>query len=89
MKDYVQLHFLWLYHISDFLTYPLPFLFFRGETAVSLECDDNGSPLLQMSPPDITVHSFHHLSNLLQLSKDKKMNEIQACLEGELHAVLL
>ncbi|XP_043085362.1 outer dynein arm-docking complex subunit 2 [Puntigrus tetrazona] len=53
----------------------------KGESAVSLECDDKGSPLLQLSPPDITVHSFHHLSNLLQLSKDKKMKEIQACLE--------
>uniref|UniRef100_A0A8C2DDG5 Armadillo repeat containing 4 n=1 Tax=Cyprinus carpio TaxID=7962 RepID=A0A8C2DDG5_CYPCA len=55
----------------------------RGEAAVSLECDDNGSPLLQLSPPDITVHSFYHLSNLLQLSKDKTMKEIRACLEGD------
>ncbi|RXN05799.1 armadillo repeat-containing 4 [Labeo rohita] len=53
----------------------------RGELAVSLECDDKGRPLLQLSPPDITVHSFCHLSNLLQLSKDKKMKEVQACLE--------
>lgn len=50
---------------------------------MSLECDDNGSPLLQLSPPDITVHSFYHLSNLLQLSKDKTMKEIRACLEGD------
>uniref|UniRef100_A0A8C1B6M9 Outer dynein arm docking complex subunit 2 n=1 Tax=Cyprinus carpio carpio TaxID=630221 RepID=A0A8C1B6M9_CYPCA len=55
----------------------------RGEAAVSLECDDNRSPLLQLSPPDITVHSFYHLSNLLQLSKDKTMKEIRACLEGD------
>ncbi|XP_042591381.1 outer dynein arm-docking complex subunit 2 isoform X1 [Cyprinus carpio] len=54
----------------------------RGEAAVSLECDDNRSPLLQLSPPDITVHSFYHLSNLLQLSKDKTMKEIRACLEA-------
>uniref|UniRef100_A0A8C1JQU7 Armadillo repeat containing 4 n=1 Tax=Cyprinus carpio TaxID=7962 RepID=A0A8C1JQU7_CYPCA len=56
----------------------------RGESAVSLECDDKGRPLLQLSPPAITVHSFYHLSNLLKLSKDKKMKEVWACLEGEL-----
>uniref|UniRef100_A0A8C1JMX0 Armadillo repeat containing 4 n=1 Tax=Cyprinus carpio TaxID=7962 RepID=A0A8C1JMX0_CYPCA len=53
----------------------------RGESAVSLECDDKGRPLLQLSPPAITVHSFYHLSNLLKLSKDKKMKEVWACLE--------
>ncbi|KAK2876473.1 hypothetical protein Q8A67_020569 [Cirrhinus molitorella] len=53
----------------------------RGELAVSLECGDKGHPLLQLSPPDITVHSFYHLSNLLQLGKDKKMKEVWACLE--------
>ncbi|XP_052468257.1 outer dynein arm-docking complex subunit 2-like [Carassius gibelio] len=53
----------------------------REESAVSLECDDKGRPLLQLSPPDITVHSFYHLSNLLKLSKDKKMGEVRACLE--------
>uniref|UniRef100_A0A673FHL3 Armadillo repeat-containing protein 4-like n=1 Tax=Sinocyclocheilus rhinocerous TaxID=307959 RepID=A0A673FHL3_9TELE len=57
----------------------------REESAVSLECDDKGRPLLQLSPPAITVHSFYHLSNLLQLSKDKKIKEVWACLEGELH----
>uniref|UniRef100_A0A8C1Y106 Armadillo repeat containing 4 n=1 Tax=Cyprinus carpio TaxID=7962 RepID=A0A8C1Y106_CYPCA len=54
----------------------------RGESAVSLECDDKGRPLLQLSPPAITVHSFYHLSNLLKLSKDKKMKEVWACLEA-------
>uniref|UniRef100_A0A8C1Y4K9 Armadillo repeat containing 4 n=1 Tax=Cyprinus carpio TaxID=7962 RepID=A0A8C1Y4K9_CYPCA len=54
---------------------------FTGESAVSLECDDKGRPLLQLSPPAITVHSFYHLSNLLKLSKDKKMKEVWACLE--------
>ncbi|XP_016406425.1 armadillo repeat-containing protein 4 [Sinocyclocheilus rhinocerous] len=53
----------------------------REESAVSLECDDKGRPLLQLSPPAITVHSFYHLSNLLQLSKDKKIKEVWACLE--------
>lgn len=51
---------------------------------MSQGCDDNGHPLLHLTPPDITVYSFYHLSNLLQLSKDKKM-EVQTCLEGELH----
>uniref|UniRef100_A0A8C2BUQ3 Armadillo repeat-containing protein 4-like n=1 Tax=Cyprinus carpio TaxID=7962 RepID=A0A8C2BUQ3_CYPCA len=55
---------------------------FTGESAVSLECDDKGRPLLQLSPPAITVHSFYHLSNLLKLSKDKKMKEVWACLEA-------
>jgi len=52
---------------------------------MSQEFDDKGRPLLHLSPPDITVHSFYHLSNLLLLNKDKQMKEVQTCLEGELH----
>ncbi|KAA0725194.1 Armadillo repeat-containing protein 4 [Triplophysa tibetana] len=51
-----------------------------GESVMSQESDKEGRPLLHLTPPDITVYTFHHLSNLLQLSEDKKMKEVQACL---------
>ncbi|KAK9965583.1 hypothetical protein ABG768_004666 [Culter alburnus] len=54
----------------------------REESVMSLGYDDNRRSLLQLSPPDITVYSFYYLSNLLQLSKDKKMKEVQSCLEA-------
>ncbi|XP_039517375.1 armadillo repeat-containing protein 4 isoform X2 [Pimephales promelas] len=54
----------------------------REESAMSQEFDDKGRPLLHLSPPDITVHSFYHLSNLLLLNKDKQMKEVQTCLQA-------
>lgn len=59
------------------------FLVFSGESVLSRESDKDGHPLLHLTPPDITVYTFHHLSNLLQLTEDKKMKEVQACLEGQ------
>ncbi|KAI7796935.1 outer dynein arm-docking complex subunit 2 [Triplophysa rosa] len=51
-----------------------------GESVMSQESDKDGHPLLHLTPPDITVYTFHHLSNLLQLTEDQKMKEVQACL---------
>ncbi|XP_051531045.1 outer dynein arm-docking complex subunit 2-like [Myxocyprinus asiaticus] len=53
-----------------------------GESVMSQQSDEDGHPLLQLTPPDITVYTFYHLSNLLQLAEDKKMKEVQACLES-------
>ncbi|XP_056626471.1 outer dynein arm-docking complex subunit 2 isoform X2 [Triplophysa dalaica] len=53
-----------------------------GESVMSQESDKEGRPLLHLTPPDITVYTFQHLSNLLQLTEDKKMKEVQACLDA-------
>ncbi|XP_056290638.1 outer dynein arm-docking complex subunit 2 [Pseudoliparis swirei] len=47
----------------------------------SHEKDSEGRPLLQLSPPTVYVRSFSQLSKLLHLSDDKKLEEVQACLE--------
>ncbi|XP_034718241.1 armadillo repeat-containing protein 4 isoform X2 [Etheostoma cragini] len=47
----------------------------------SHEKDYEGHPLLQLSPPTVYVRSFSQLSKLVHLADDKKLEEIQACLE--------
>ncbi|XP_005156286.2 outer dynein arm-docking complex subunit 2 isoform X1 [Danio rerio] len=59
----------------------------REGSVMSQEHDDNGRPLLLLNPPDITVHSFYHLSNILQLNKNKNRKEVQACLEANKEVV--
>ncbi|XP_071753052.1 outer dynein arm-docking complex subunit 2 isoform X1 [Centroberyx gerrardi] len=53
----------------------------NGPTVQSQEKDSEGHPLLQLSPPTISVHSFSQLSKLVQLADDKKLKEVRACLE--------
>lgn len=49
----------------------------------SQETDNDGRPLLVMTPPDISVRSFSQLSKLMLLmTDDRKLQEVQACLEG-------
>ncbi|XP_060749860.1 outer dynein arm-docking complex subunit 2 [Tachysurus vachellii] len=49
----------------------------------SQETDKDGRPLLLMTPPDISVRSFSQLSKLmLLLADDRKLQEVQACLEA-------
>ncbi|XP_053094481.1 outer dynein arm-docking complex subunit 2 [Pangasianodon hypophthalmus] len=48
----------------------------------SQETDTEGRPLLRMTPSDISVRSFSHLSKLLLLADDRKLKEVQACLEA-------
>ncbi|KAL7373163.1 hypothetical protein ABVT39_000343 [Epinephelus coioides] len=47
----------------------------------SHEKDSEGHPLLQLSPPTVYVRSFSQLSKLVHLADDKKLEEVQACLE--------
>ncbi|XP_059182457.1 outer dynein arm-docking complex subunit 2 [Centropristis striata] len=47
----------------------------------SNEKDGEGHPLLQLSPPTVYVRSFSQLSKLVHLADDKKLEEVQACLE--------
>ncbi|XP_037311989.1 outer dynein arm-docking complex subunit 2 [Pungitius pungitius] len=47
----------------------------------SPEKDNKGRPLLQLSPPTVCVRSFSQLSKLLHLADNKRMEEVQACLE--------
>ncbi|TRZ00635.1 hypothetical protein DNTS_005340 [Danionella cerebrum] len=52
------------------------------EFVTSNMCNDEGIPLLHLTPPDIKVNTFDQLCNLVQLNKDKKMLEAQSCLEA-------
>nr|XP_040023656.1 outer dynein arm-docking complex subunit 2 isoform X1 [Gasterosteus aculeatus aculeatus]XP_040023657.1 outer dynein arm-docking complex subunit 2 isoform X1 [Gasterosteus aculeatus aculeatus] len=47
----------------------------------SPEKDNEGRPLLQLFPPTVCVRSFSQLSKLVKLADNKKMEEVQACLE--------
>ncbi|XP_032359465.1 armadillo repeat-containing protein 4 isoform X2 [Etheostoma spectabile] len=47
----------------------------------SHEKDYEGHPLLQLSPPTVYVRSISQLSKLVHLADDKKLEEVQACLE--------
>ncbi|XP_068565576.1 outer dynein arm-docking complex subunit 2 isoform X2 [Cebidichthys violaceus] len=47
----------------------------------SHEKDSEGRPLLQLSPPTVYVRSFSQLSKLVHLADDKKLEEVQACLQ--------
>ncbi|XP_034027915.1 armadillo repeat-containing protein 4 [Thalassophryne amazonica] len=49
-------------------------------TVQSLEQNSEGHPLLELSPPTITVHNFSQLSKLIHLTNHKK-KEVQACIE--------
>ncbi|XP_074477893.1 outer dynein arm-docking complex subunit 2 isoform X1 [Sebastes fasciatus] len=54
----------------------------------SHEKDGEGRPLLQLSPPTVYVRSFSQLSKLVHLADDKKLEEVQACLEENRDAVV-
>ncbi|KAG8443312.1 hypothetical protein GDO86_011923 [Hymenochirus boettgeri] len=53
-----------------------------GTTVKSLEADQDGNPLLLLSSSTIKISSFSQISYFLQLAKDKKLKETQACLEA-------
>ncbi|XP_028289055.1 armadillo repeat-containing protein 4 [Parambassis ranga] len=47
----------------------------------SRETDSKGRPLLQLSPPTVSVSSFSQLSKLVHVADAKKLEEVRACLE--------
>ncbi|KAK1794213.1 hypothetical protein P4O66_011109, partial [Electrophorus voltai] len=53
-----------------------------GSCVQSREADGDGCPLLQLTPPDVSVRSFSQLTRLLQLVPDRKLREVRACLEA-------
>ncbi|XP_062956987.1 outer dynein arm-docking complex subunit 2 [Cynocephalus volans] len=54
-----------------------------SETIVkSEEVDKNGQPLLFLSVPQIKIRSFGQLSHFLNIAKDAKLKETQACIEA-------
>lgn len=53
-------------------------------TAKSEEVDKDGEPLLLLSVPHIQVRSFGQLSQVLSVAKDDKLQEAQACIEGDM-----
>uniref|UniRef100_A0A4W5P7J7 Outer dynein arm docking complex subunit 2 n=1 Tax=Hucho hucho TaxID=62062 RepID=A0A4W5P7J7_9TELE len=53
-----------------------------GPTVKSHETDKDGHPMLQLTPPSISVHSFSQLSKIVQLATDKRLKEVRACLEA-------
>ena len=57
--------------------------FRSGHEVESLEKDKDGRPLLQLSPPSISVCSFGQLSRIVQLANDKGLKEVRAGLEGK------
>lgn len=63
----------------DFLCFPLC----RNSDVQSHGKDSDGRPLLQLCPPAVSVRSFRHLCELLQLAGDKKLGEVRACLKGK------
>ncbi|XP_063778086.1 outer dynein arm-docking complex subunit 2 isoform X2 [Pseudophryne corroboree] len=44
--------------------------------------DEDDNPLLLLASSTVKVRSFKHLSHFLQLARDKKLKETQACLEA-------
>ncbi|KAG2458461.1 ARMC4 protein, partial [Polypterus senegalus] len=51
-------------------------------SVTSLETDKDGRPLLRLSASNIEVLSFSQLSTILRVAQDKKLREVQACLEA-------
>ncbi|NP_001072494.1 armadillo repeat-containing protein 4 [Xenopus tropicalis] len=52
-----------------------------GSTVKSQETDQDGHPLLILSSSTVKISSFGQISRFLQLARDKKLKEAQACLE--------
>lgn len=61
------------------------FFIFSATTVKSEEVDKNGQPLLFLSVPQIKIRSFGQLSRLLYIARDTKLNEAQACIEGDIY----
>ncbi|KAM4705973.1 outer dynein arm-docking complex subunit 2 isoform 2-T2 [Rhinophrynus dorsalis] len=53
-----------------------------GTTVKSQDTDTNGNPLLLLSSTTVKICNFTHLAHLLQIARDKKIKEAQACLEA-------
>ncbi|XP_040290276.1 outer dynein arm-docking complex subunit 2 [Bufo bufo] len=51
-------------------------------TVKSEDTDKDGSPLFIMSSSTVKIRNFRHLSRFLQIARDKKLKETQACLEA-------
>lgn len=62
--------------------------FYSETTAKSEEVDKDGEPLLFLSVPHIQVRSFGQLAQLLSAAKDNKLQEAQACIEGDMDSPL-
>uniref|UniRef100_A0AAY5KWQ2 Outer dynein arm docking complex subunit 2 n=1 Tax=Esox lucius TaxID=8010 RepID=A0AAY5KWQ2_ESOLU len=54
-----------------------------GPTVKSQETDIDGHPMLQLTPPSISVRSLSQLSKLVELAQEKRLKEVRACLEGK------
>lgn len=60
------------------------FVLFSPRTIVqSHEKDNEGNPLLLLSPPIVYVRSFNQLYKLVNLADVKKLEEVRACSEGK------
>ncbi|XP_054621369.1 outer dynein arm-docking complex subunit 2 isoform X1 [Dunckerocampus dactyliophorus] len=53
----------------------------RESDVESQEKDDEGCPLLRLSPPTVCVRNFSQLSKLACVANEKKLQEVQACVE--------
>ncbi|KAJ8010314.1 hypothetical protein DPEC_G00073750 [Dallia pectoralis] len=53
-----------------------------GPTVKSQETDKDGRPILQLTPPSISVRSLGQLSKLVQIAKENRLKEVRACLEA-------
>ncbi|XP_010883915.2 armadillo repeat-containing protein 4 [Esox lucius] len=53
-----------------------------GPTVKSQETDIDGHPMLQLTPPSISVRSLSQLSKLVELAQEKRLKEVRACLEA-------
>uniref|UniRef100_A0A4W6G7U3 Outer dynein arm docking complex subunit 2 n=1 Tax=Lates calcarifer TaxID=8187 RepID=A0A4W6G7U3_LATCA len=54
---------------------------FKTDYDISWGDENEGHPLLRLSPPTVYVRSFSQLSKLVHLADDKKLEEVRACLE--------
>ncbi|XP_029955418.1 armadillo repeat-containing protein 4 [Salarias fasciatus] len=52
-----------------------------GSAVQSQDRDGDGRPLLQLSPPTVSVLSLSQLAALLQLAGDRSLEELRTCLE--------
>ena len=73
---------------EDNFSFHLP-PFCSATTAESEETGKDGQPLLFLSVPYIKVRSFGQLSQLLSIATDSKLQEAQACIEGDMHSPLV
>lgn len=83
LSQCLKFNFCW--HPGDVKLSNFFFSFFSETTVKSEEVDKNGKPLLFLSVPQIKVRSFGQLARLLLIAKNTKLQEAQACVEGDIY----